>query len=53
MSVRFENGFSVIIGEIADQSHLHGILEFLGERAVEIVSLSPAEDLGNAADTGG
>lgn len=43
MSVRFERGFSVITGEIEDQSQLHGILDFLGERAIEIVSLTPAE----------
>ena len=43
LSVRTEDGFSVITGEIIDQSHLHGILDWLGGREIEIVSLSPAE----------
>ena len=48
LSVRSEGGFSVITGEIIDQSQLHGILDWLGGRGTEIVSLSPAEGLGEA-----
>ena len=43
LSVRIDDGFSVITGEIIDQSQLHGILDYLGERGIEIVSLMPAE----------
>ena len=41
LSVRCEDGFSVITGEIIDQSQLHGVLDWLGGRGVEIVSFSP------------
>ena len=43
MSLRIEDGSSVITAEIIDQSQLHGILDWLGERGIEIVSISPAE----------
>jgi hypothetical protein len=43
LSVRIEDGFSVLTGEIIDQSHLHGVLGCLGERGIEIVSLTPAD----------
>lgn len=52
LSVRSEGGFSVITGEIVDQSQLLGILNWLGGRGIEIVSLSPAEGSAEAADTG-
>ena len=48
LSVRSGGGFSVITGEIIDQSQLHGILDWLGGRGIEIVSVSPAEGLGEA-----
>jgi hypothetical protein len=47
LSVRIEDGFSVITGEIIDQPQLHGILNWLGGRGIEIVSLTPADDAGN------
>ena len=53
LSVRIDDGFSVITGEIIDQSQLHGILDWLGGRGIEIVSLSPTEDLGEAEEIGG
>jgi hypothetical protein len=52
LSVRIDDGFSVITGEIIDQSQLHGILDWLGGRGIEIVSLSPTEDLGEAEEMG-
>ena len=52
LSVRSEDGWSVITGEIIDQSQLLGILNWLGGRGIEIVSLSPAENSGEAGDTG-
>ena len=53
MSVRLKDGCSVITGEITDQSQLHGILEFLGERAIEIVSLSSVDRPDGAGGMGG
>jgi hypothetical protein len=50
--VRIEDGFSVITCEIIDQSQLHGILDWLGERGIEIVSLMPAEGPEEAGDMG-
>ena len=42
----FENlevfSYSVIVGEIIDQAQLYGVLEWLGERRIQIVSISPA-----------
>ena len=52
LSVRIEGGFSVITGEIIDQPQLHGIINWLGERGIEIVSLSPAEGSGEAEEMG-
>ena len=52
LSVRAESGFSVITGEIIDQSQLHGILGWLGGRGIEIVSLSPAEGSEDTPNTG-
>jgi len=53
LSVRTEDGYSVIIGDIVDQPQLHGILNWLGGRGIEIVSLSPAEGFGEAEEMGG
>jgi hypothetical protein len=53
LSVRSGGGFSVITGDIIDQSQLHGILNWLGGRGIEIVSLSPAEGSGDAEEMGG
>ena len=53
LSVRCEDGFSVITGEIIDQSQLHGVLGWLGGRGIEIVSLSPAEGSDEIGETGG
>ena len=53
LSVRIDDGFSVITGEIIDQSQLHGILDWLGGRGIEIVSLSPAEGSEEIRETGG
>ena len=52
LSVRSEDGWSVITGDIIDQSQLLGILNWLGGRGIEIVSVSPAEDSGDTGDTG-
>jgi hypothetical protein len=52
LSVRSAGGFSVLSGEITDQSQLLGILNWLGGRGVEIVSLMP-EDPEETGDTGG
>jgi hypothetical protein len=53
LTVRGEDGFSVIIGEIIDQAQLHGVLNWLGGRGIEIVSLSPTEGFGEAEEMGG
>ena|SRR5208282_1574320 len=51
LSVRSDGGFSVITGEIINQSRLHGVLDWLGGRGIEIVSLSPAEGSEKTQDT--
>jgi hypothetical protein len=53
LSVRAENGFSVLTGDIIDQPQLHGILGWLCGRGIEIVSLSPADDSKDIQDIGG
>lgn len=40
-SVRYEDGYCVITGDIVDQSQLIGVIEWLGARGVELVSLGP------------
>jgi len=50
--VRPADGFSVLSGEIMDQSRLLGILNWLGGRGIEIVSLMP-EHPEETGDTGG
>ena len=52
LSVRSAGRFSVLSGEITDQSQLLGILNWLGSRGIEIVSLMP-EDPEETGDTGG
>lgn len=44
----------MISGEIIDQPQLHGVLDWLGGREIEIVSLSSAEggDLAGGFPTG-
>ena len=44
LTVRSEEGLSVITGDIVDQSQLHRIVDWLGEMGVEIVSIAPADD---------
>jgi hypothetical protein len=48
--VRVVGGFSVLTGEILDQSQLHGVLNWLGGRGIEIVSLTPADGLEDVQD---
>ena len=42
-SVRYEDGYCVLTGDIVDQSQLIGIIEWLGDRGVELVSLAPVQ----------
>ena len=53
----FENlevsNYSLIVGEIIDQAQLHGILNWLGERGVQIVSVSPTDSSSERDDIGG
>ena len=42
-SVRYEGGHCVITGDIVDQSQLIGVIEWLGDRGVELVSLGPVQ----------
>jgi hypothetical protein len=44
LEVRADDGSSVITGEIIDQAQLHGVLAWLGERGVEIVSVQAGND---------
>jgi hypothetical protein len=39
--VEERNGGTLLVIEIIDQSHLHGVLERLGDRNVEIESVNP------------
>ena len=42
-SVRYEDGYCVLTGDIVDQSQLIGVIEWLGDRGVELVSLGPVQ----------
>ena len=52
LSVLIENGFSVITGEIIDQQHLHGVLDWLGGRGIELVSVMPDNSPEDIQDMG-
>jgi predicted transcriptional regulator with HTH domain len=43
MSVRFDGGNSVITGDIVDQSQLLGAVEWLADRGIQIVSVTPLD----------
>jgi hypothetical protein len=53
----FENltvfSYSVIVGEIVDQAQLHGVLNWLGERGIPIVSVSPMDSSPERGNLGG
>ena len=42
-SVRSEGGYCVITGAIVDQSQLMGVIEWLGDRGVELISFEPVQ----------
>jgi hypothetical protein len=51
-SVRDEEGYCVITGDILDQAQLIGVIEWLGERGVELVSLEPLRSCEDAIPGG-
>jgi hypothetical protein len=44
LTVEARGGRSIITGDIVDQSQLHGVLAWLGDMGVEIVSVRSLED---------
>ena len=50
LTLRIVEGFSVLTGEILDQSQLHGVLNWLGGRGIEIVSLTPCDGFEDIQD---
>ena len=53
LSVRTEDGFSVLTGDIIDQPQLYGVLDWLGGRGIEIVSLASTSDSEDRQDLSG
>jgi hypothetical protein len=51
-SVRDEEGHCVITGDVVDQAQLIGVIEWLGERGVELVSLEPVRAAEPSRDGG-
>jgi hypothetical protein len=48
MSVEAEGENSVLEGDIVDQAQLQGVLKWLSDLGIEIVSVNPAETPGDA-----
>lgn len=48
--VHIEDGHSVFTGDVIYQSQLHGILDWLSGRGIELVSLSPVEGSAQACE---
>jgi hypothetical protein len=44
MDVRIGEGRTIIMGEVVDQSHLHGILDRINALGLELVSLQPVSE---------
>jgi hypothetical protein len=44
MTVRCTGGQTAITGMVVDQSHLHGLLDRVGELGLELVSVNAIED---------
>ena len=40
-SVRYEDGHCILTGDIVDQSQLIGVIEWLSDHGVELVSFTP------------
>jgi hypothetical protein len=43
MSVEAEGENSILVGDIVDQAQLQGVLKWLSDLGIEIVSVNPAE----------
>ena len=44
-SVRQEDGYCAITGDVIDQAQLIGVIEWLGDRGVELVSFGPVRSV--------
>lgn len=42
MEIRRLSGLTVLSGPVVDQSHLHALIEQIGELGIELVSVNPA-----------
>lgn len=46
LEVKIAEGRTIIMGEVFDQSHLHGILDRINALGLELVSVQPEEPQG-------
>jgi hypothetical protein len=44
MTLLAGDGQTVIVGAVADQAHLHGLLDRVGELGLELVSVNPTSE---------
>lgn len=47
MSLERHEGNTVLVGDIVDQAHLHGLIEQIQALGFELLSVNPVEDLAN------
>lgn len=47
MSLERREGNTVLVGDIVDQAHLHGLIEQIQALGFELLSVNPVEDLAN------
>ncbi len=44
MKISYEEGNTILSGNIKDEAHLHGILNFIRDLNIKLISVNPAND---------
>jgi len=44
MKINYEEGNTILSGNIKDEAHLHGILNFIRDLNIKLISVNPAND---------
>jgi len=44
MKISYEEGNTILAGNIKDEAHLHGILNLIRDLNIKLISVNPADD---------
>ncbi len=44
MKISYEKGNTILSGQIKDEAHLHGILNFIRDLNLKLISINPVEN---------